>query len=122
MEKSILNLSGMHCASCASNIESALKKVSGVIDAQVNFAQEKAHIEFHPQKLRVEDLIAAIEKAGYKAFLPDLSLDKESQIRNLEVKSLKRKFILSMILSSILMLVSMGPCVGLSMHKFVMQN
>ncbi|MEK7578852.1 MAG: heavy metal-associated domain-containing protein, partial [Patescibacteria group bacterium] len=64
MEKIILNISGMHCASCAHNIEGALRKAKGVCSAQVNFAFEKAYIEFEPQELRLEDLIAVVEKAG----------------------------------------------------------
>ncbi len=122
MKKIVLNISGMHCVSCASNIEAALKRLPGVFSARVNFATEKAYIEFEPQKLKPADLIAAVGKAGYKAFLPGASLDREKEIRDREVRVLKRKFILSIILSSILMCVSMGPCAGLGMHKIIMDN
>jgi len=122
MEKVALNISGMHCASCAVNIESALKKARGVASAQVNFATEKAYIEFDPQKSKLEDLIRTVEKLGYKAALPGVSLDKEKEIRDREVRSLKRRFILSLTLSSILMYISMGPCMGLAVHKTVMDN
>src|SRR3989338_4294212 len=105
MEKIILNISGMHCASCASNIEEALKKVSGVLSAQVNFASEKAYIEFEPASLSVRDLITAIDRAGYKALVPDVSGYREEERRNKEVKSLKIKFIISIVLSSILMCI-----------------
>ena len=122
MEKIILNISGMHCASCASNIESTLKRLPGIFSSQVNFATEKAYIEFEPQKLKIADLITTVEKLGYKASLPELSLDREKEIRDREVRNLKRKFILSITLSSILMYISMGPCVGLGMHKIIMDN
>lgn len=122
MEKIILNISGMHCASCAGNIESALKKVPGVVSARVNFASEKAYIEFEPQKLNVQALIAVIEKSGYRALIPEVSPDKEKKLRDKEVRSLKIKFIISIILSSILMFISMGPCVGIGIHKFIMDN
>jgi len=112
----------MHCASCASNIESALRKVSGVISANVNFAAERATIEFDPQKLETRDLISVIEKAGYKAFVPEAIIDKERQLRDKVVKSLKIKFIISIILSGILMFISMEPCAGLKIHKFIMEN
>src|SRR3989338_4702104 len=100
MDKIVLNILGMHCASCASNIEGALKKVAGVLSAQVNFAKEKAYIEFEPKKLNVQDLIAVVEKTGYKAFIPEVSLDREKELRNREVRNLKRRFIISKILSS----------------------
>lgn len=120
--KIILDISGMHCASCAANIEKALNKVSGVLRAQVNFAAEKAYIEFEQSKLNTRDLIAVIEKAGYKAQPPDISLDKEQNLRDREVNNLRKKFIISIILSSMLMYISMGPCVGIGMHKAIMQN
>jgi len=122
MEKVTLNISGMHCASCASNIEGALKKVSGVLSAQVNFATEKAYIEIASEELNAQDLIAVIAKAGYKALSSEVSLDAEKLLRDKEVKSLKIKFIISIVLSSILMFISMGPCVGLGLHKFIMDN
>jgi len=122
MEKIIFDISGMHCASCASNIEGALKRLPGVLSAQVNFATEKAYIEFEPQKLKIADLITTVEKLGYKASLPELSLDREKEIRDREVRSLKRKFILSITLSTILMYISMGSCIGLGVHKTIMDN
>ncbi|MBU4418587.1 MAG: heavy-metal-associated domain-containing protein, partial [Candidatus Omnitrophica bacterium] len=87
MEKIILNISGMHCASCASNIEGALKRLPGVFSARVNFATEKAYLEFEPQKLKPADLITTVKKSGYQAFLPGVSPDREKEIRDREVRS-----------------------------------
>ncbi len=112
----------MHCASCAANIESALKKVNGVISARVNFAQDMAYIDFEEDRLNAQDLIKAIEAAGYQALIPDESLDREKSLRQKQVKVLQFKFILSAILSAVLMYVSMAPCVGLEMHSFLMKN
>ncbi|MBU4251939.1 MAG: heavy metal translocating P-type ATPase [Candidatus Omnitrophica bacterium] len=122
MEKIILNISGMHCASCASNIEGALKRLPGVFSARVNFATEKAYLEFEPQKLKPADLITTVKKSGYQAFLPGVSPDREKEIRDREVRGLKRKFILSITLSTLLMYIAMGPCVGLGVHKAIMDN
>lgn len=123
MEKIILNISGMHCASCAGNIEGALKKISGVISGRVNFALEKAYIEFEPNKLSAQDLISAVEKAGYKAFISGkASFDKEKSLREKEVKGLKIRFIIAIILSSALMYVAMGHCLGLRIHRFIIEN
>ena len=122
MEKITLNISGMHCASCASNIEIALKRLPGIFSSQVNFATEKAYIEFDPQKLKVKDLILIIDKAGYNAMAPDISLDREKELRDREVRNLKKKFIISIILSSVLMYVAMGPCMGVGIHKVIMDN
>ena len=52
MKKIILKISGMHCASCAANIENALKKEEGIKSANVNFASEKLYLEFDEIEIR----------------------------------------------------------------------
>ncbi|MDP3765901.1 MAG: copper ion binding protein, partial [Nanoarchaeota archaeon] len=66
MMRKELSVSGMHCASCASTIEKSIKKVKGVATANVNFATEKATIEFDDKITSVSDVESAVEKAGYK--------------------------------------------------------
>ncbi len=120
-EKIILNIFGMHCASCAANIESTLKKISGVVGASVNFASEKAYIEYDPERIGLPGLIAAIKKSGYSAGPEDASLNREREFAK-ETNRLRFKFIIAIILSSILMYISMGTCVGLPVHKFIMEH
>lgn len=95
-----LTLSGLHCASCAQIIEKSLVKVPGVKEAQVNFGAEKASVLLDESEGRVEDLIAAVEKAGYKA---KVSTEKNVRIelarRNQELTRRFRKFIISLALS-----------------------
>ena len=58
----------MTCANCAANIERTLsKKTEGVVTASLNFATERATVEYIPDVVTIEDMIAAIEKAGYGA-------------------------------------------------------
>src|SRR3989338_7023137 len=66
-EKTIIGIQGMHCASCAVKIEKKLKKEKGIINATVNFANEKAIIEYDISKTSRENLVNAINKTGYKA-------------------------------------------------------
>lgn len=101
--KVVINISGMHCASCAANIELAFKRVEGVTNAQVNFASEKIYIEFNPDKLNIQDLISIIIKSGYKASIPSESLDTEIKSRKKQLHLLGFKFILSLIFSMLLM-------------------
>lgn len=63
-----LEISGMHCASCALLIERELGGLPGVRAARVSFAAEKAWVVFDPRALGVQDLIRAVEGAGYRAF------------------------------------------------------
>ena len=64
-----LKIIGMHCASCAMNIDFGLEDVEGVKKAQTSYAKEECKIEFDGQKVKIENLIKAVEKAGYKARL-----------------------------------------------------
>jgi Cu+-exporting ATPase len=60
-----LKLTGMTCASCAAKIEKALKSVNGVRRASVNFATEKATVEYVPEIASLMDLRKAVQDAGY---------------------------------------------------------
>ena len=67
MEKIILSISGMHCASCAKIIESTLEEKEGVTSISVNYDSKKAFLEFDTQKTNLEELKNEIETSGYKA-------------------------------------------------------
>ena len=60
-----LPITGMTCASCVARNEKALRKVEGVDDASVNFATEKATIAFDPEVVSADELVHAVEAAGY---------------------------------------------------------
>ena len=62
-----LELEGMTCAACAARIERALNKLDGV-DASVNYATERAAVRSEDD-VTVDDLIRAVERAGYSASL-----------------------------------------------------
>ena len=70
----------MTCASCAARIEKRLNRLQGV-EASVNFASEHAAVSFDPGQLSVEDLIAAVESAGYHASLPREALGEDDPAR-----------------------------------------
>lgn len=67
-----LKLTGMTCASCAAKIEKALKSVKGVRRASVNFATEKATVEYAPEVATLMDLRKTVQSVGY-----DISEEKE---------------------------------------------
>src|SRR5262252_416228 len=67
-ERIELPISGMTCASCANRVERRLNKLDGVT-ATVNYATETASVDYDPA-VEVEQLVAAVEAAGYAATLP----------------------------------------------------
>ncbi|MBU0978535.1 MAG: heavy metal translocating P-type ATPase [Patescibacteria group bacterium] len=97
------HVSGMHCASCASNIQRKLKKTKGVAEANVNYANEQATVTFNSDQTSEEDLTKAVASLGYTAHLhTDEAGDVAETERALELGSLKTKVIVSGLLSLIL--------------------
>lgn len=64
--KRIFTVTGMTCASCAQTIEKAIAKIPGVTNAVVNFASNKATIEYDHTKVDDKVLITAVQATGYK--------------------------------------------------------
>ncbi len=69
LQKLDLPIEGMTCATCAVRVEKKLNKLEGV-SAAVNYATERASVEFDAGAVSPEQLVAAVESAGYKAALP----------------------------------------------------
>jgi len=93
-------ISGMSCASCAAKIEKGLSKLPGVLKANVNFATEKATLEYLPQQIKVAEIKRAIDELGYKALdmETESATDREREERQREIKKLFRVFIFSVVL------------------------
>lgn len=110
-------VTGMTCANCAMNIERALaKKVPGVLSAAVNFASERATVTYIPGLTGPDDLVAAVEKAGYGAVMADEGLDAEDieqLARDAEIRDQTRKFAVGVIFSLPLFILSMARDFGL---------
>jgi len=85
MKKIVCSISGMHCASCAQNIEKNLKKIAGVAKAEVNFLTEKAAVEYDESQAKEEQITATIKKLGYQV----LSVEKEEHTETAEKFNIK---------------------------------
>ncbi|MDP3997684.1 MAG: heavy metal translocating P-type ATPase [bacterium] len=95
-----LLLSGMHCASCAGLIERSLRKHAGVIQANVNFASEKAAVVFDESKVSVNELIMRVKKSGYMAVLVDTADNEQAaKKRGEDRRRLQNKLISALLLS-----------------------
>jgi Cu+-exporting ATPase len=105
-------VTGMTCANCAANIERALnKKVAGVLDASVNFATERVSVDYIPGVSSIDDIVAAIEKAGYGAIPPEEGPDEEDaekKARDAEIRDQTVKFIVGVLFALPLFVFSMA--------------
>lgn len=69
MIKKIFKISGMHCTSCAMNIDGELEDTEGVKESNTNYAKSQTEVEFDEEKINEKKVINIINKVGYKASL-----------------------------------------------------
>ncbi len=62
----VLKVEGMHCGSCVRSVTNAIKRVSGVKEAEVSLEKETASVEFDTQVTNLSEIRIAVEEAGYK--------------------------------------------------------
>ncbi|MGB8218376.1 MAG: heavy metal translocating P-type ATPase [Candidatus Methanoperedens sp.] len=105
-----LKLGGMHCAACALNIETALKKTVGIISADVSFPLERARIAYDSERISVSDMIKTIESVGYTASekLEKSDADREQRAREEEIKKQRINLIIAVLLAVPISLGDMG--------------
>jgi Cu+-exporting ATPase len=105
MTSAELSIDGMTCASCAHRIEKKLNKLDGVT-ATVNFATEKAHVEYG-DTITHEQLVATVEEAGYQAHLPEAAVDAPPDED--PTASVKRRLLISLALTVPVVAMAMVP-------------
>jgi len=111
-----LAVTGMTCTNCSAAVERVLKqKVPGVLSASVNFAGERASVTYIPSVTSIDEMVAAIEAAGYGAVPTDEGAggDSEAAAREAEVRDQARKFIIGLIFTVPLFILSMGRDMGM---------
>lgn len=100
---------GMECASCVRNVEKALLGTRGVAKASANLATEKVRVEYIPSEINIKEIKKLIEGAGYQVLeIPreEEIQDIEKLVREKEYKTLKRKFLIGLVLAVIIFLGS----------------
>lgn len=93
---------GMSCASCVEKVTKALNALDGVVSASVNFATEKATINYLPTVTGSDALMKAINAAGYKALAPSDEEDllaRDEREKKEEEKRLRLRFIIAAIIA-----------------------
>src|SRR5712691_12918698 len=84
-ERVELEIGGVSCASCGARIEKKLNKFDGV-EAAVNYASEHARVSFDPARVKLEELVAAVEEIGYRAALPAGERETADVVRPLRLR------------------------------------
>ncbi|HVL55399.1 MAG TPA: heavy metal translocating P-type ATPase, partial [Burkholderiaceae bacterium] len=118
-----LAIGGMTCASCVARVEKALRRVPGVLQADVNLATESAQVR-HLSTVDVGQLTAAVRAAGYEAApRADATADAgaaEQDRREHEAEQLRRSLWLAAVLTAPIVVLEMGSHFIPGMHEWVM--
>ncbi len=95
-------------------LEERLRAVDGVVEAQVNFVNERARVRYLPTLAQPADIQRAIRRAGFKAILlTDEAVDIEAQARQAEAARQRRLLLLGVLFTGPLFVLSMGSDLGL---------
>ena len=116
-----LPIAGMTCANCAATIERTLKRMDGVMEASVSYATESAHVRYLPTAVSQADMRRRVNDIGYKVIEAqtgegEAPEDAELKARMAELNDRKRRLTVGIVLSTIILVLSMGHDFGLIPH------
>ena len=119
-----LPITGMTCASCANRVERKLNKLDGVT-ATVNYATEKARVQFDPGAVAAEQLVGAVQAAGYTATLPSSQPAGAPEPAGGEqdaIGALRRRVLLAALLSVPALALAMVPALQFDNFQWLSLN
>lgn len=119
VDKAELAISGMTCAACANRIEKVLQQIDGIEQVTVNLATDSASVTFVPGTIDAAKIIASIEKLGYDA-TEKRSSAETSTAKEKALQQMKRKLIISAILSVPLLLTMLDHLFGIAIPEIFM--
>lgn len=101
-----LSITGMHCAACAASIERGVGKLSGVQEISVNLITNSAYVSYDPAQVKLNEILARIEKVGFHA-------EKKNEVLEEAPKSKgNRSIVLTLIFAFILLYIGMSHMLG----------
>jgi Cu+-exporting ATPase len=118
-KKSIFPVSGMTCASCVSRVEHALQGVPGVVSVAVNLASEKATVEYI-EDADVGEMHRAVSDAGYELGEETEEPDRLELAAQRETTGLRNRFIFSLVIAAVLMVLSMVAAIDFPFKPYVL--
>jgi len=105
-ERVQFSVGGMTCASCVERIEKALGDAPGVVSASVNLATERATVEYSPLEVTLKELRNIVSSLGYTPLEEGITGDRESDARREEIAALEKRFRVSALLTTLILIGS----------------
>src|SRR3990167_2315038 len=103
VEHRSFKVQGMHCASCSVLINKNLGRLPGVVEVNANYGSERMALTFDPEKTPLSSIEAILKKLGYTLVQPksgEAEEEAEEKARTEHLRSLKKRVIISFVLSS----------------------
>ena len=113
----------MTCSACSAHVEKAVNKLEAVSKAEVSLMTNSMSVEYNADAISPQDIIHAVEQAGYGASLPQKDKavplpDPNSQLAQ-ELSAMKRRLIWSFVFLIPLFYISMGHMLGAPLPSFL---
>ena len=117
------DVTGMTCSACSSHVEKSVCKLVGEGNVSVSLLTNSMQVKYDEKKISEEDIIKAVEDAGYGASVAGApaakKAEKKGSVVDEEIKEMKTRLIISFIFLIPLMYVSMGSMAGLPQPSFL---
>ncbi|MFR3299033.1 MAG: heavy metal translocating P-type ATPase, partial [Fusobacterium sp.] len=115
-----VNIEGISCQACVANIERKVKKLDGVISAEVNLATNRGRFIYDSKRIKGSEIIEVINNlGGYKA-VRDEEAKPEDEIKKIEeAKKELREFKTAIFFASIVFYITMGHMMGLPLPTII---
>ncbi|MFV0502729.1 MAG: heavy metal translocating P-type ATPase [Lachnospirales bacterium] len=114
-----LNIEGMHCASCSSNVEKTTNKLKGIEEANVNIATNKGTFTYNTDEITLEEIKKSIESLGFKAIEVTDANKNDFSNKDKESKAFFKRFLISATFTLPLLYIAMGHMVGLPLPSAI---
>jgi Cu+-exporting ATPase len=119
-----LLIEGMSCAACSAAVERTVRKLDGVLSAEVNLTTNRGAFEYDPSKIKLSELKASIEKAGYtpREIEGEKTRDIEAERRVREIWNMRIRLMIAAVFSLPVLYIAMShmfPRLGLPIPYFM---
>lgn len=114
IRKKQFTVEGMDCVACAQSIERVLGKKAGVDSAVVNYASGKLYLAYDPAVIKTDEVETAVAKLGFT-----LKADTGMEAETVVVNPYRQRLIISMLFTIPLLILAMGPMVGLTLPSVI---
>jgi len=114
LDKTELKVIGMDSPHCAGVVQKAVSGLEGVVSAGVDFANERATVEYDSSSVRFGDIKRTIKEAGYEVLEEGAPIDREKEIREYEIARLKKELSIGAVLGGIVFILSFPEIFGIT--------